>query len=86
MRMYETVTKNSEKVEKVLCNCCGKEILKTDHTDVALEDYVVIEKSWGYFSKKDGIRQKMIVCESCFDAWTRSFTQPPQEVQERELL
>lgn len=71
---------------KAYCNCCGKEILKTDHTDVALEDYVVIEKSWGYFSKKDGICQKMIVCESCFDAWTRSFTQPPQEVQERELL
>lgn len=71
---------------KTNCNCCGKEILKTDDTGVALEDYIVIEKSWGYFSRKDGIRQKMIVCESCFDAWTRSFTQPPQEEQERELL
>ena len=33
MRMYETVTKNSEKVEKVLCNCCGKEIKKEGFAD-----------------------------------------------------
>ena len=71
---------------KVYCNCCGKEIQFKENTQIALEDYVVIDKSWGYFSSKDGIRQKMNICESCFDAWTRSFTQPPQEVQERELL
>ncbi len=71
---------------KVYCNCCGKEIQMKEHTQVALEDYVLIEKSWGYFSKKDGIRHKMIICESCFDAWTETFAQPPQETEERELL
>lgn len=71
---------------KVYCNCCGKEIKIKEDTQVALEDYIVIEKSWGYFSNKDGIRQKMDICESCFDAWTRTFAQPPQEVQENELL
>ena len=49
---------------KLFCNCCGKEILMKENSQIALEDYVVIEKSWGYFSKKDGIRQKMIICES----------------------
>ena len=48
---------------KVLCNCCGKEIQIKENTQIALEDYIMIEKIWGYFSKKDGIRQKMVVCE-----------------------
>ncbi|MDE6887620.1 MAG: hypothetical protein K2P45_03095 [Eubacterium sp.] len=71
---------------KVFCNCCGKEIQIKENTQIALEDYITIEKIWGYFSKKDGIRQKMVVCEDCFDAWTGTFAQPPQEIQERELL
>ena len=71
---------------KVYCNCCGKEILMKENSQIALEDYVVIEKSWGYFSKKDGIRQKMIICESCFESWTGSFARPLQETEEQELL
>lgn len=71
---------------KVYCNCCGKEIRFQENTQIALEDYAVIEKSWGYFSNKDGIRQKMNICESCFDAWTASFAAAPEEVEEQELL
>ena len=56
---------------KVLSNFCGKEIQIKENTQIALED---------------GIRQKMVVCEDCFDAWTGTFAQPPQEIQERELL
>ncbi len=26
MRVYENVIENDKKVQKVLCNCCGKEI------------------------------------------------------------
>lgn len=71
---------------KVFCNCCGKEIQMNENMQFAMEDYIVIEKIWGYFSKKDGICQRMTICESCFDAWTGSFVQPPQEVREQELL
>ncbi len=71
---------------KVYCNCCGKEILMKENTQIALEDYVRIEKSWGYFSNKDGIRQEMNVCESCFHTWLNSFALAPKEVQELELL
>lgn len=39
---------------KVYCNCCGKEIRMEENMRYALEDYIVIEKIWGYFSKKDG--------------------------------
>lgn len=71
---------------KVYCNCCGKEIKFKENTKIALEDYVTIEKSWGYFSGKDGIRQKMNICESCFDAWVQKFALLPAEEEEQELL
>ncbi len=71
---------------KVYCNCCGKEINFKQDTQIAMEDYVRIEKSWGYFSDKDGICQKINVCESCFDAWVGSFALAPAEEEEQELL
>lgn len=71
---------------KLYCNCCGKELVMKENSQVVLEDYVVIEKSWGYFSKKDGIRQKMTICESCFENWTATFVRPLQETKEQELL
>lgn len=71
---------------KVYCNCCGKEIQFKENTQIALEDYVAINKNWGYFSNKDGIRQKMNICESCFDAWTAAFVIAPEIVEEQELL
>ncbi len=71
---------------KVYCNCCGKEIVGTEDTKAEMEDYVIIEKSWGYFSKKDGIRHKIRVCESCYDKWVKTFALPLQEEEERELL
>ncbi len=71
---------------KIYCNCCGKQIQIKENTQIALEDYVVIEKSWGYFSGKDGICQKMNICESCFDAWVQTFAKKPQETEEQELL
>ena len=71
---------------KVYCNCCGKEIWMEENMRYALEDYIVIEKIWGYFSKKDGTRQKMKICESCFDAWVGTFARHPEEVDEYEWL
>ena len=73
MRMYETVTKNSEKVEKVLCNCCGKEIKKEQGY---FSDHLHIEKQWGYFSQKDGRKDDFDICERCYDKFVNSFVLP----------
>ncbi len=73
MRMYETVTRNSEKVEKVLCNCCGKEIKKEQGY---FSDHLHIEKQWGYFSQKDGRKDDFDICESCYDKFVNSFVLP----------
>ncbi len=71
---------------KKFCNCCGKEIQFRQETGIALEDYVSIDKSWGYFSNKDGIRQRMNVCEACFDSWVRGFSLAPEEGNQQEWL
>ena len=43
---------------KKICHCCGHEIKQ--------EDYLYIEKDWGYFSNgKDGQKHSFILCESC---------------------
>ncbi|MGN0342324.1 MAG: hypothetical protein ACI4DO_05975 [Roseburia sp.] len=46
-----------------VCNVCGKPL------DSAKEDYLYIEKEWGYFSAKDGRRDRLRICEACYDQW-----------------
>ena len=37
--------------EKIICDACGREI----------------EKTWGYFSEKDGRQDSFDICEKCYD-------------------
>lgn len=55
------------------CNCCGKSI-----QDNGQEDYLVINKQWGFFSGKDLEQHQFVVCEPCYDEWVRHFVYPPQ--------
>lgn len=64
---------------KRICHCCGKEI--------GQEDYVCIEKTWGYFSNhKDGQKHKICLCEPCYDAWTKKFKYAPEIEEIKEFL
>ena len=54
-----------EKNRKI-CHCCGNEIEN--------QEYICIEKIWGYFSKdKDGQKHRINLCEDCYDTWIQSF-------------
>ena len=68
------------------CNCCGRKLRHAPETNMPMEDYVFIDKSWGYFSEKDGLRQKIVVCEKCFANWTRTFVRPPEELEDDEMV
>lgn len=70
--------------EKLVCNMCGKRLLREN--DIPLEDYVVVRKEWGYFSKKDGITQKFALCETCCDTLVNSFKVPADVRKTTELL
>lgn len=70
--------------EVIYCNKCGKVICQKEVVEKV--DYVRITKSWGYFSNKDGICQRMNICEVCFDEWVKEFQIPPFVEENTELL
>lgn len=64
----------------MVCNCCGKEI------DDRKQDYLCIQKTWGYFSNKDGRKCEVTICESCYDTWEKNFVIPAKVTEVTELL
>ena len=75
MRQY--TEKKRKETEKVFCNQCGKEIRK--QREMFVEDYLCVEKRWGYFSKKDGDYHEADICESCWDSLCGGFKIGPEE-------
>ncbi len=69
------------------CNKCGNR-LKTEQQMGMGEDsaMIIIEIPWGYFSQKDGELHKIMLCESCYDEWIRSFQIPVEITENVELL
>ena len=46
-----------------------------------------MQPKWGYFSeRKDGTVHRMDLCESCYDAWVRTFAIAPEVEQKTELI
>ncbi len=56
--------------DEAFCNCCGRKILG--------EDFLEVEKSWGYFSSKDGVNESFELCEKCYDSFVELFKIPPK--------
>ncbi len=75
MREYREEQRTVEVVSKVVCNCCGKEILQGEQG----KDFLHVEKLWGYFSNKDGRRDGFDICETCYDQWIATFSVAPME-------
>lgn len=67
-------------MEQKICNFCGKIL------DASKEDYLYIEKEWGYFSEKDGRRDRIRICESCYDKWIAQLPIPVDTEDETELV
>ena len=77
--------KNKEKLNiRAHCNVCGKKMscLPSGET----EECLFVEKTWGYFSRKDAVKHRFAVCEDCYDKWIASFAVTPKEEQASELL
>ncbi|MBP3621359.1 MAG: hypothetical protein J6J16_06330 [Lachnospiraceae bacterium] len=73
-----------EKTTKVLCNKCKRELPMK--RNIVLEDFIEVNKNWGYFSKKDGKTYSFVLCEECSDKLMESFLIPPRIVDTTELL
>ena len=71
MRQYKTDKIEVKELDKIICNKCGKEIEVI--RGVAQEDYLGVEKRWGYFSNKDNQEDAFDLCEDCYDELVASF-------------
>ena len=73
LREYKASMQEEMILSKVICNGCGQEISLTS------ADYFHGEKTWGYFSEKDGRQDCFDLCEKCFDKMTAGFAVKMEE-------
>ncbi|NLK21868.1 MAG: hypothetical protein GX308_07260 [Epulopiscium sp.] len=74
MRKYKMISVEKEMIEEVYCNICGEKIEKDIHNH--FEDYLHIEKTWGYNSERDGQKDDFDVCQHCYKKWIKTFKLP----------
>lgn len=61
-------------IEKVFCNVCGEEIKKDIYG--YYNDYIHIEKKWGYNSDFDGEKHSFDICSQCYKKMVSDFKIP----------
>ncbi len=69
---------------EVRCNQCGR--IMEIQEDMLKEDVFHAEKTWGYFSERDGKKHTWDLCESCYGKIVKGFVIPPEELEVTELL
>ena len=80
MKKYNEI---NELIE-VRCNKCGK-MLKVEN-GLLKEGVFSTEVCFGYFSKKDGQKHEIDLCEECYDKWTEGFKVPVRVREQTEFL
>ncbi|RGO25556.1 hypothetical protein DXB23_06645 [Dorea sp. OM02-2LB] len=78
MRQFGVEVKEQKELKKMVCNCCGKELMVKG--GIVREGVFSAEYSWGYFSEKDGETHSFDLCEECYDKWIGGF-KIPVEIQ-----
>lgn len=84
MQMKEYTIIKTDTVDKMYCNCCGKEIRVEN--GIAQEGVLSVRHSWGYFSEKDGQVHEFDLCEECYERITSGFKIPVKVEQAVELV
>lgn len=82
--MRESENGLETKLRKVVCNQCGR-ALKVEG-GILKEGCFSADYLFGYFSKKDGVRNRFDLCEECYEKIVSQFKIPVEETEETELL
>lgn len=82
MRAYTDI--NEKKLVKVVCNCCGKNLLVEN--GFLKEECVHVGHEFGFFGTKDGISHQFDLCEECYRQIIAKFRIPVDEWERKELL
>ncbi len=67
----ETVSREEEVIDGVLCNCCGKPINTAN-----MIEYLSISHTWGYSSKWDNEKHDCDICQDCCEKIASTFVIP----------
>ncbi len=67
-----------------LCNKCGKTLKKVN--EIFREDFLEVNKDWGFFSTKDGKTYRFTMCEDCCENLVKSFMVPVEVSDTTELV
>ena len=82
MRRYEMM--QEKQLAEVICNKCGL-ILRVER-GVLKEGCFHGEMNFGYFSRRDGVKQNFDLCEDCYEEMIAQFALPPGEEELPELM
>ncbi len=74
MQQFEMIKSDEKRLQKIICNRCGKEISVVNGHET--EGVFHGEYMWGYFSEKDGERHSFDLCETCYDRIVEQFCIP----------
>jgi ribosomal-protein-alanine N-acetyltransferase len=66
--------------KQIICNGCGR-ILKAER-----QDFLTVQKEWGYFSQKDLQIHEFHLCEECYDKMIAGFKIPVEVIETTEVL
>ena len=75
---------NRDRILQVVCNCCRRPL--PVENGIVLEDYIHVDKAWGYFSECDGEKIAFDLCENCTHELTKRFRLPVYQKKTREYL
>lgn len=75
---------NRDRILQVVCNCCRRPL--PVENGIVLEDYIHVDKVWGYFSERDGEEIAFDLCENCTHELTKRFRLPVYQKKTREYL
>ena len=76
--------KNKDRIVQVVCNRC-KRMLPVEN-GIVLEDYLHVDKTWGYFSNQDGEQIVFDLCEDCTKTLIKQFRLPAYQKEAREYM
>ena len=82
--MREYKNESREELVRLVCNQCGKEIKLKGN--IPVEGVYKVRYTWDYMSEKDGMQDSFDLCESCYDAWVKTFLIPITRTEVTEYL
>ncbi|MDR1531495.1 MAG: hypothetical protein LBS62_04805 [Clostridiales bacterium] len=84
MRQFITVASEAEKLHTVVCNMCGQEVSANQFG--YLDEYLSIEKFWGFGSPYDGDCHTIDICMSCYEKFVNTCKIPPHSYSHENTI